>query len=779
MASKDVERARARASRPALIRRTLVVLLVVGAAIAAAVLEPVRLGLDLRGGTQVVLEARSTDEIAIEGETVDRTLEVLRRRIDTLGVAEPTIQRSGDARIIIELPGVSDPEEAMAVIGRTAQLTFHPVEEVVPDAEPDLVAGDEPDARLAAGGVVLLDDSGVPIRLGASELDGDAVGTAGIAVAMSGASRFDVTIEFRGEGARAWQQLTAEAACAPPGDPQRRVAIVLDNEVISSPQVAPDVACGQGIGGGSTVITGDFTEDEARELSLLIRGGALPVPVEVIERSVIGPTLGATAIEASVTAALIGVLLTLLFMVAAYRLFGLVAGLGLAVYALLAYAALAVIGATLTLPGIAGFVLAVGMAVDANVLIFERAKEEFAGGHKPRGATGAGFQRAFSAVVDSNVTTLIAAVLLIFFASGAVRGFGVTLSIGVAVSMFSALVVVRVVVEWLLRSRKLAHRPDVMGLTAWQQLRRWLDEHQPDVMGRSRWWLTAAAVAVVLSVAGIATQGLTWGLEFTGGRLLEYRTEQPVDVDALRTDITGADLPPGVVQSTAEGQVSIRTPELDERQEATLLGLLEARGGQLEVVRDEFIGPSLGAELRRNALIALGIALTGQLLYLAVRFRWTYGTAAVAGMVHDALLLIGLFAWLGKTFDGVFLAALLTVIGYSINDTVVIFDRVRERRTAEPKRPLPGLANQAVTQTLPRTVNTGLGALFILVALFVLGGDTLADFALALIIGTTVGMYSSLVVAPPVWLWLEKRAPTKTPPQRHTPTKRTGDRAVV
>jgi SecD/SecF fusion protein len=777
MASKDVERARARASRPALVRRTLVVLLVVGAGLAASLLEPIRLGLDLRGGTQVVLEARSTDEVAVDGETVDRTLEVLRRRIDTLGVAEPNLQRSGDARILIELPGVSDPDEAMALIGRTAQLSFHPVEEVVPDAEPDLVAGDEPDARLTRGGIVLVDDGGVPIRVGPAALEGDAVATAGITVAMSGAQRFDVTIEFRGEGARAWQQLTGEAACAPPGDPQRRVAIVLDNEVISSPQVAADVACGQGIGGGSTVVTGDFTEDEARELSLLIRGGALPVPVEVIERSVIGPTLGAAAIDASITAALIGVVLTLAFMVVAYRLFGLVAGLGLAVYALLAYAALAVIGATLTLPGIAGFVLAIGMAVDANVLIFERAKEELAGGHRPRGATGAGFQRAFSAVVDSNVTTLIAAVLLIVFASGAVRGFGVTLSIGVAVSMFSALVVVRVAVEWLLRSRKLASRPGVLGLTAWQQLRRWLDHHQPDVMGRSRWWLGGAALAVVLSLAGIATQGLTWGLEFTGGRLLEYRTEQPVDVDALRADLVRADLPPGVVQRTADA-LSIRTPELDEGQEATLLALLEARGGQLEVVRDEFIGPSLGAELRRNALIALGVALAGQLLYLAVRFRWTYGVAAVAGMVHDALLLVGMFAWLGKTFDGVFLAAMLTVIGYSINDTVVIFDRVRERRAAQPKRPLPALANEAVIQTLPRTVNTGLGALFILLALFLLGGDTLADFALALIVGTTVGMYSSLVVAPPIWRWLEGRAPAPTS-RRPTPRARSGDRAVI
>lgn len=779
MASKDAERARARASRPALIGRTLVVLLVIAAGITAAVLEPIRLGLDLRGGTQVVLEAQATDEIAIDGETIDRTLEVLRRRVDTLGVAEPTIQRSGDARIIIELPGVSDPDEAMAVIGRTAQLSFHPVVEVAEGATPDLQPGDAPDGSLARGDVVLLDDSGIPIRLGPTALTGEAVEGAGIALSQSVANRFDVTIDFRGDGAQAWQQLTADAACAAPGDPQRRVAIVLDNEVISSPQVNIDVACGQGITGGSTVITGDFTEEEARELSLLIRGGALPVPVEVIERSVVGPTLGAAAIDASVTAAIIGVVLTLLFMVAAYRLFGLIAGIGLVTYALLAYAALAMIGATLTLPGIAGFVLAIGMAVDANVLIFERAKEEYAGGHTPRGATNAGFKRAFTAVIDSNVTTLIAAVLLIFFASGAVRGFGVTLSIGVAVSMFSALVVVRVLIEWLLRSRALTSRPEVLGLTAWQQLRRWLEHRQPDVMGRSRWWLTAAAAAIVISIGGVATQGLTWGLEFTGGRLLEYRTEQTVDVDALRSDITAADLPPGVVQSSADDQVSIRTPELDAEEEATLLGLLEARGGQLEIVRDEFIGPSLGAELRRNALIALGIALAGQLIYLAVRFRWTYGAAAVVGMVHDALLLIGLFAWLGKTFDGVFLAALLTVIGYSINDTVVIFDRVRERRSEDPKRPLPALANDAVIQTLPRTVNTGLGALFILVALFFLGGDTLSDFALALIIGTTVGMYSSLAVAPPVWLWLEKRVPKAVPQPRRQATKNRGDRAVV
>ncbi|MEX1164816.1 MAG: protein translocase subunit SecF, partial [Nitriliruptor sp.] len=542
----------------------------------------------------------------------------------------------------------------------------------------------------------------------------------------------------------------------PPGDPRRRVAIVLDDAVISSPQVAVEIPCGQGLGDGGTTITGNFDEASATELALLIRGGALPVPVEVVEQRTVGPTLGQDAIQASLWAALIGVALTTLYLIAAYRLLGLITGIALASYGLLAYALLGSLGAVLTLPGIAGFVLAIGMAVDANVLVFERAKEERALGKTIRTATKTGFEKALSAVIDSNVTTLIAAGLLFATASGAVKGFGITLALGVLVSMFSALVIVRVIIEWVVSSKRLGSNEKLLGLTAWRGVARWLDEHQPDLMGRSRLWLSIAAGAVLLSLVGIGTQGVQYGLEFTGGQLLEYRTEDPVDVDQLRGELVDRGLPRAIVQSSADDQISIRTTELTADEQRSIVDAVAERGGELDVLREEFIGPTIGAELRRGALIALGLALVGQLLYLAVRFRWTYGAASVIAMFHDVAIVIGVFVWLGRELDGVFLAALLTVVGYSINDSVVIFDRVRERRALEPDRPLADVTNQAALQTLPRTVNTGMGAWFILLALLFLGGDTLTDFALALLVGTLVGTYSSLLVGSPLLLTFER-----------------------
>ena len=266
-------------------------------------------------------------------------------------------------------------------------------------------------------------------------------------------------VDFRGAGGRQWTVLTGEAACAGPGDPSRRVAIVLDRDVISSPQVAPDVQCEQGIPGGSTVITGDFTEREAKDLALLIRAGALPVPVEVVEQRTIGPTLGDAAIEASTKAAAIGASLTILYLIVYYRLLGVLAALALAAYGVISFAALLLIGATLTLPGIAGFVLAIGMAVDANVLVFERIKEEHAAGMSVRTAARNGFQRAWTAIADSNATTVLAAVLLFFYATGAVRGFGITLTVGVVVSLFTALVLTRLLVDLAVRSPRIAARP--------------------------------------------------------------------------------------------------------------------------------------------------------------------------------------------------------------------------------------------------------------------------------------------------------------------------------
>jgi SecD/SecF fusion protein len=732
------------------------------------VTRPARLGLDLRGGTQIVLEAKDSPDRRVDGDTVARILEVLRRRVDQLGVAEPTLQRSGERRVLVELPGVYDPAEAVEVIGRTAQLTLHPVLGL---AEP--AAGEPTPTQPPATSdeLVLADEDGGRLRLGPAALTGEAVGDARAELDPRARVRWQVAIEFQGDGGRRWAELTGEAACQPAGDPGRRVAIVLDRQVISSPQVDPSVACEQGIGGGQTVITGDFTDREAQDLSLLIRAGALPVPVEVIEQRTVGPTLGEAAIKASVQAAVLGTALTTLYMIAYYRLLGGLAAVALCCYGLLSFAVLLALRSTLTLPGIAGFVLAIGMAVDANVLVFERMREEHRAGAGLRPSLERGFTKAFSAIADSNVTTLLAAVLLFFLASGAVRGFGVTLSVGVLVSMFTALVVTRVLVELVTRAAVVRQRPGLLGLEGGGRLASWLATRGPDLLGRARWWLAGSLVALLLAGAGLVVRGPNFGVEFTGGRLLEYRTERQVDLDAARRALADAGFPRAVVQASGDGDLTVRTGQLDQAGEERVRRAVTGVGGQVEELRDEFIGPTIGAELRRKALIALGIALVVQLGYLAIRFRWTFGAAAVIAMFHDVAILLGLFAWLGKPLDGVFLAALLTVIGYSVNDSVVVFDRIRERLRARTREPLDRLVNDACLQTVPRTVNTGLGAVFILAALFMLGGDTLTDFALALLVGILVGTYSSVFVAAPLLLAFEQRSGSQPTPAPRPATR--------
>ncbi|GGV79891.1 protein translocase subunit SecDF [Streptomyces griseoloalbus] len=725
--------------RPARVR-ALFAFAVIAVSVFIAATVPVRLGLDLRGGTQIVLETRSTDTAEADVEATDRTLEVLRGRIDALGVAEPSIVRSGDHRIIVELPGVQDPRKAADVLGRTAQLSVHPVLGAA-------AASGEPQGK---GERLLPDESGERLRLGSASLTGqDVKGAEALFDQQSGAG-WHVTVDF--EDGRGWARLTGEAACHPAGDPQRRVAIVLDGKIISSPQVDPSVSCGAGITGGSTQITGSFTSDEAKELALLVHGGALPVPVETVEQRTVGPTLGAEAIEASAWAAVVGTALTALFIIVVYRLMGVLATLALLCYGVISYAGLAALGATLTLPGLAGFVLAIGMAVDANVLVFERAREEYGARDRPSGrsALTAGFKGAFSAIADSNVTTLIAAALLFVLASGPVKGFGVTLGIGVLASMISALVITRVLAEFAVARRRVHRRPGITGLASIGRVRAYLTRRDPQLMRRPRRWLAMSAVVLVVAGAGIAVRGLNFGVEFTGGRLIEYSTGTAVDPDRARAALADAGFPQAVVQSSGENRLTVRTEELTNAQAVEVADAIDEAGGGAEKVRDELIGPSLGDELRRNALIALGLALGAQLLYLAVRFRWMFGTGAVAALAHDVVILTGIFAWLGKPIDGVFLAALLTVIGYSVNDSVVVFDRIRELWRKDARAPLAQVTNRAILQTVPRTVNTGIGVIFILAALALLGGDSLTDFALALLIGVGVGTYSSVLTASPL-----------------------------
>ncbi|WP_020578179.1 protein translocase subunit SecD [Actinopolymorpha alba] len=737
--------------------RAVITFGILAAALYFAISTPARLGLDLRGGTQIVLETKDSPTTKATAESTDRAKEVLSRRVDALGVSEPSLTRSGERRIIVELPGVQDPREAEEVIGRTAQLAFHPV---VGIAQPN----DKPEK----GQQIIPDESGQPLRLGPSALTGEGVSdAAGMTDPQQGLGWF-VNVDFNRAGGSAWAQLTGKAACAQPGDPTRRIAIVLDGKAISSPQVDPSVACNVGISGGTTTITGDFTQESAQELAVLIKGGALPVPVEVIEQRTVGPTLGADAIEASVKAGLIGLILTGLFIIVVYRLMGALATIALACYALISYAILVALGATLTLPGLAGFVLAIGMAIDANVLVFERAREEYAAAQK-KGLSPAltrGYSGAWSAILDSNVTTLLAAGLLFFLASGPVRGFGVTLSIGVLASMVSALIVARLFTDWAVRRTFVRKRPGLTGLGSIGRVRSWLVERNPDLMKRGRLWLAITALVVVVAMAGIVTRGLNWGVEFTGGRLIEYSTSKTVDVDTAREAVADAGFPRAVVQRSGDDNLSVRTSELTTDEAVTIERALAEVGGKVTKERDELIGPSLGSELRTNALIALVVALLVQMAYLAIRFRWTFGVAAVLAMFHDIVVVTGLFAWLGKPIDGVFLAAALTVVGLSVNDTVVVFDRVRELWAAHPKAPFAQNANTAILQTVPRTVNTGLGAMFILAALAILGGDSLTDFAIALLVGLFVGTYSSSFTATPLAIELQRKSKSGPPRTR-------------
>ncbi|WP_235734905.1 protein translocase subunit SecD [Nocardioides alcanivorans] len=752
-------------SRGAFVRLLLVLGLLAGCVWLSFEKEP-RLGIDLKGGSQLMYQAQDPNnpDRDVTAEQVDKTIEVIRSRVDSIGVSEPTLVRVGNDRVLVELPDVQDPTQAKTVIGKTAQLSVHPVVATAsgPNAEPS-----------KEGNIIVGDDEGQYYELGPTAINGNEIKSADAALPQ-GSVGWAVQISFDGEAGDVYEKLTADAACFPSGDPQRQTAFVLDDTVISAPQAGESVRCNVGITGGSTEITGNFSERSAKDLALLIEAGALPLSLGSFDEdgkflngvpmqdSVIGPTLGDAAISASIEAAVIGVIMTGLFIIIVYRLVGALAALALTSYALLAYAMTVGIGATLTLPGLAGFVLAIGLAIDANVLVFERAREEYAENPRAgmRRALQVGFNKAWTAIIDSNVTTLLAALLLFLLASGSVKGFGVTLSIGVVASMISALVIARVLTEIGVTTKFVARRPAITGLANVGRVRTWLTKKNPQIMVRRNLWLGTAVVLVVIALAGVFGKGLNLGLEFTGGRTLVYSTDQVLKADDARELVSDIGIPEAVVQnvkgSDGEERISIRAGQISDEERDQIEDAIDAKVGVTERISDDTVAASLGDELKKKALIAFFIALLAQMAYLAFRFHWTFALSAVVSMAHDVVLVTGIFAWLGKPIDGVFLAAALTIIGLSVNDTVVVFDRIRERWHGTKTGTFDEVSNTAMIETMPRTVNTGLGAMFILGALVFMAGDSLTDFALALLLGLIIGTLSTVFVATPLASFLQR-----------------------
>ncbi|OUS20805.1 protein translocase subunit SecDF [Litorivita pollutaquae] len=683
-------------------------------------------------GTDIVVTLSDAEKIATDERTMQQSLEIIRRRIDEVGTREPTIQRQGSDRILIQVPGIGSAAELIDIIGVTAQLTFNPV----------VGSTTDPDARAGVGNVVLpsVDEPGRYYIIEKSPVvSGDDLVDAQPSFDQNG--RPAVNFRFDTTGARKFGNYTADNIGSP-------FAIVLDNEVISAPVIQSHIP------GGSGIITGNFSVEESTKLAVLLRAGALPTGLEFLEQRTIGPELGADSIEAGKIACIVAFVGVLLLMMVSYGTFGVFANLALIANVVLIFGLLSTVGATLTLPGIAGIVLTIGMAVDANVLVFERIREEMKSAKGAARAIELGYEKALSAIVDANITTFITAVILYMVGSGPVRGFAITLGLGIITSVFTAIFVTRLlVVLWFERKRPkevLAGRglKMVPETTNWDFFRRW------------RVTIGASCLLLLVAAGSFATQGLNFGIDFRGGTTIRTQSVTPVDIASYRGAIDALDL--GDVTIT-----EVFDPTFDEDQNVAMVRI-QAQDGEEAVSNDmivavesalqdvapeiqfvsvESVGPKVSGELIQTALLAVVLAIAAVLFYIWLRFEWQFAVGAVVALVHDVLLTIGVFAVLQIRFDLTIIAALLTIVGYSLNDTVVVFDRVRENLRKYKTKPLQDVLNLSINETLSRTVMTSVTTLLALIALFVLGGDVIRGFVFAMIWGIVVGTYSSVFVA--------------------------------
>lgn len=692
------------------------------------------------GGVQEVRVGETTDgkltlDLTDEGITermssvVAQSIEVVRNRIDELGTTEPTIQRQGTDRILIQVPGFDDSQRLKDLISQTARLTFHMV-------HPTITAAQAKVQGLPVGTIIL------PSQDGGEELLMEDVSLGGESLVDSQPG-FDpqtsaplVTFRFDTRGAVVFAELTAKNI-------GQRFAVVLDNEVITAPVIQSSIP------GGSGQITGNFTSESANDLAVLLRAGALPATLDIIEERSVGPSLGADSIAAGEIAGLVGGLLVIVFMFIAYGVFGLFANISLIINVLLILGTLSLLGATLTLPGIAGIVLTIGMAVDANVLIYERIREEKRAGRSVVQAIEAGFQRAFATIVDANVTTLIAAAILFFLGSGPIRGFAVTLAIGIITTVFTAYLLTQFLIgRWFAWRRPKDLKIHLVPF--------YPNETKLKFMNK-RWIALAFSTVTVLGSLGLfATQGLNLGIDFKGGSAIEVRAiDGSADIAEVRSSIGNLGLGDVQVQEFGSPQdllirIESQHSEDDTAEQKAVNDVVAAIDDKYEIRRTEVVGPTVSGELALTGTIAVLAAIVAVLGYIWMRFEWQFAIGAVAALVHDVILTIGMFAITGFEFNLASIAAILTIVGYSLNDTVVIYDRVRENLRKFRKMPLIELLDMSVNDTMSRTILTSATTLLALGALVFLGGEVIRSFTFAMAWGVIVGTYSTIFIANPL-----------------------------
>jgi SecD/SecF fusion protein len=833
----------------------LVAAALVGVALLAVPGSPLErrptLGLDLQGGLEVTLQAVPPRDRKLTQEDLDRSVSIMRNRVDKLGVAEPEIRTQGTDQISIPLPGVKDPAAAAQVIGKTAQLELFDLEKNLvapsvdartkqPIATPklyDLLVGQqalatkgEPDTfyvfrekgkKLVRGPVqtrkaalskwdgklpegyrlLAVPPKTVVVRCGPE--DGFCPGVAespptktywylltytppsvpemtGKDLQLSGTRQdFDpntgapiVLMDFTKEGQKKFEQITRDIAIrgkllyntvgAGQGDYQnylQHFAIVLDREIRSWPSIDFEQYPGGISGSNGAQITGDFSIREAKDLALVLQTGALPVEFRTLDQTTVSATLGKDSLQEAKTAATVGLLLVALFLLVFYRFLGVVAVLGLAIYAALLYAAVLVFHVTLTLPGFAGLVLTLGVAADANVVIFERIKEEVRAGRSIRAAISTGYTKGFHTIVDANAVTAITALVLFAVATASVRGFALMLLIGTAISMLTAVFATRAMLT-VLSGFKWFDNPRFMGATA-TEIPRW---QRIDVVGRRRLWFILSIIAIGVSVVALIVQGLNLGIDFKGGTQARFTTPAPVSLSAVRDQMAEIGRADAVVQGRGEAtgdqykSFEVRTESLTDPEQAQLESALTQRlDAKIEGVRN--VSASFSRQILKGAIVAIIVSFALIALYVTLRYRWRFAVPILRTLLNDVLITLGVYALSGREVTASTVAAILTILGFSIYDTIIVFDRVRENMKLMPRASIATIANVSVWEVLRRSMVTTFITLVPIAALFFFGGATLQDFAFAIMVGILIGAVSTIFIATPLLTVLMERDP--------------------
>ena len=663
---------------------------------------------------------------------LQQSLEIIRQRVDQVGVAEPSIQRVGSDRIVVQLPGLQDPAHLRQLLGSTAKMTFHMVADADPNATPP-------------PGVTIMPDSKNPqIRYPIE----DQVALSGERLTDARAG-FDqrtnepiVSFKFDSLGARQFAEITTKNV-------NRPFAIVLDGKVLSAPTIREPIT------GGSGQISGSFTVQDSVVLSALLRAGSLPAPLTVIEERTVGPDLGGDAIKMGIMTGVIGFLLVAVFILFLYGTWGLIADIALLLHTVLTIAALDLIGATLTLPGIAGIILGIGIAVDANILINERIREETRKGLGAMAALDKGFRSAFATIVDANVTTFIATILLFMFGTGPVRGFAITMMLGIIISMFTDVTLVRMVMQWVVRWRKIK----VLHIEPFLHI---FPQHTNFRFMNARYM--GIGVSIVLSIASIVLfykPGLNYGIDFKGGIQTAITTSQPADLSQLRSKLGTLELGEVALQSAGgPNNVLIRVQRQDGGEEAQTIAVNKIRAALTEVdagVKIEsmdVVGPKVSGELARSGMIAVILAAIAMTVYIWFRFEWFFAFGAIITLILDTTKLVGFFALTQLDFNLTAIAALLTIVGYSVNDKVVVYDRMRENMRLYKTKPLRELIDMSINQVLVRCIYTSMTTFLCMLPMAIWGGSAVHNFAVPMLFGIFIATSSSIFIAAPILLFL-------------------------